>query len=57
MLSSNSNKPGPDDKLSLKIAIVSCRELLIGDLKTSDPYVKVSLGFEDLHKTKHILKT
>lgn len=49
----------PDqDELSLSIEILSCRDLLISDRnKSSDPYVKVTLGDKDLHKTKHILKT
>jgi len=45
------------EALSLKIDIVSCKDLLIADLTSSDPYVKVNLGKKDLHKTKHINKT
>ena len=49
--------PKATDRVSLRIEIVSCRDLLAGDLTSSDPYVKVDLGDTDLHKTKHIVKT
>jgi len=53
----SSRLPSSDDELSLKIKIVSCRDLIIADRKTSDPYVKVLMGEKDLHKTKHLMKT
>jgi len=49
--------PNASDVLSLLLEIVSCRDLMIADRTTSDPYVKVELGDKDLHKTKHLLKT
>ena len=56
-LSSRTEAPSSEDNLSLLIEIVSCRDLLIGDVTASDPYVKIMLGREDLHKTKHLIQT
>ena len=48
----------PDEDKELFIEIVSCRDLLAADKSgTSDPYVKISLGKKELHRTKHVLKT
>ncbi|CAB9497691.1 Protein C2-DOMAIN ABA-RELATED [Seminavis robusta] len=44
--------------LNILIEISSGRGLLIGDVKSSDPYVVVTMGkFGEVHKTKHISKT
>lgn len=50
--------PSPDDSLSLYIEIVSGRDLLAAD-KTgkSDPYVKVIINGETIHKTWHVKQT
>ena len=47
-----------DDKCSLFVEIISCRDLLPAD-KTglSDPYVKVKYSGKDVHETKHRLQT
>mmetsp|Transcript_12825 Transcript_12825/g.19882 ORF Transcript_12825/g.19882 Transcript_12825/m.19882 type:complete len:872 (-) Transcript_12825:391-3006(-) len=44
-------------KTNILIEILSCWNLLKGDLRTSDPYVKIKMGSEDLHETKHMVKT
>jgi len=43
--------------ISLRIDIVSCKNLLVGDITSSDPYVKVKLGEKVIHRTKYIFKT
>jgi Ca2+-dependent lipid-binding protein len=48
---------GLDDKLKILIEISSGRELMVGDITSSDPYVVVMLGQEQVHKTKYIPKT
>lgn len=48
--------PEDGEELSLTIQIVSCRDLLVADGKSSDPYVKVLLGEKELHQTKHVTK-
>ena len=48
------NKEGTID---LAVRIVSCRGLLVGDFRSSDPFVKVYLGGKCVHKTRHIGKT
>ena len=45
------------EEVKLVVEIVAARDLIIGDLYSSDPYVKVVVGTKDLHKTKHISKT
>ena len=52
-----SSLPFADDELSLNIQILSCSNLLVGDTVSSDPYVTVLIGKEELHKTKHVLKS
>ena len=50
--------PELGEELHLCIEIVSCRRLLSADKNgLSDPYVKIQMGGNDLHKTKHIQKT
>ena len=49
--------PYSSDELSLQIKILSCKGLLIGDIVSSDPYVKILLGGEVQHKTKYIPRT
>lgn len=48
-----------DKKVELLVEIVSCRNLLVGDRTTSDPYVKVQKVGEksSFHETKHVDKT
>jgi Ca2+-dependent lipid-binding protein len=46
-----------DDKLKILIEISSGRDLMVGDITSSDPYVIVMLGKEQVHKTNHIPKT
>ena len=45
------------EEVKLIVEIVAARDLIIGDLYSSDPYVKVCLGTKEIHKTKHISKT
>lgn len=45
------------DEIDLLVEIASCRGLLVGDFRSSDPYVKVKLGGADVHETKHISST
>jgi Ca2+-dependent lipid-binding protein len=40
--------------LSLLVEIVSCQNLIIADINSSDPYVKVKMGDKDVHTTKYI---
>lgn len=49
--------PDIGDELKILIEISSGRKLLIGDFNSSDPYVVVVLGKEEVHRTKHISKT
>ena len=51
--------PKVTDRLSLKIEIVSCRDLIAMDYNASDPYVMVALDDTNtaLHKTEYISKT
>ncbi|CAJ1963811.1 unnamed protein product [Cylindrotheca closterium] len=49
--------PYSKDELSLSIKILNCRNLLIGDTVSSDPYVRILLGKKELHKTKYLMKT
>lgn len=44
-------------ELKILIEISSARGLLIGDITSSDPYVIVTMGKEQVHKTKYISKT
>jgi len=45
-------------KEALFIEIVSCENLIAADKGgTSDPYVKVKLGKNAIHETKHVMKT
>lgn len=39
------------------IEIVAAINLPVADRKSSDPYVIVSLGSEEIHRTQHIIKT
>ena len=48
---------GRDEKVKILIEITSGRELMIGDITSSDPYVVVMLGNEEIHRTKYISKT
>lgn len=50
-------EPSDDDLIHLNFDIISCRNLLKGDIRSSDPYVKILLGTQELHRTKHLLKT
>lgn len=43
--------------LSFLIEIVSCQNLPISDLTSSDPYVKVKVGKRNIHETKYISST
>merc|ERR1712232_993095 len=43
--------------LSIMIRINSCRDVLVADRVSSDPYVEVYLGDTELNQTKHIRKT
>ncbi|CAB9497692.1 Multiple C2 and transmembrane domain-containing protein 1 [Seminavis robusta] len=45
------------EEVLLVVEVVAGRNLLIGDKHSSDPYVKVMMGEDQIHKTKHILKT
>jgi len=45
------------DEMSVLVEIVAARDILIGDIVSSDPYVTVKLGKETVHKTKYIPKT
>ena len=45
------------EKRNILIEIMSCWDLLVGDYKSSDPYVKVKLGTKHVHKTKYIPET
>lgn len=47
----------PMEKITLLVEIVSGWQLPIGDISTSDPYVIVALGREEVHRTKHISST
>lgn len=50
--------PELGEELHLSIEIVSCRNLISADKNGfSDPYVKIQMGGNDLHKTKHHKKT
>ena len=50
--------PALGEELHLAIEIVSCRNLLPADKNgLSDPYVKILMGGNELHKTKYIRKT
>lgn len=50
--------PELGEELHLAIEIVSCRNLLAADKNgMSDPYVKILMGGNEIHKTKHIRKT
>lgn len=50
--------PELGEELHLAIEIVSCRNLLAADKNgMSDPYVKIQMGGNEIHKTKHIRKT
>ena len=50
--------PELGEELHLAIEIVSCRNLLAADKNgLSDPYVKILMGGNEIHKTKHIRKT
>lgn len=50
-------EPSDDDTIHLKFTISGCRNLLKGDIMSSDPYVKLLLGATELLKTKRIMKT
>mmetsp|Transcript_26251 Transcript_26251/g.63968 ORF Transcript_26251/g.63968 Transcript_26251/m.63968 type:complete len:266 (+) Transcript_26251:174-971(+) len=50
-------EPSDDDTLNLDFSIISCRNLLVGDVRSSDPYVRILLGEKLLHKTKHVTKS
>lgn len=49
--------PEMNEKLQLNFKVVSCRNLLKGDVSSSDPYVKFLLGKKELHRTKNLLNT
>lgn len=49
--------PDIGEELNILIEIVSGRGLLVGDRTSSDPYVIVKLGDEEVHRTKYISKT
>lgn len=49
--------PKPGEMLDLTIEIVKCRDLLVGDVLSSDPYVTVKLADKEIHQTKPCLKT
>ena len=49
--------PAVPEKLKIIVEVVAGRKLLVGDVVTSDPYVKVLFGQKEIHKTKHLLKT
>ena len=44
-------------ELKVLIEVSSARGILIGDIKSSDPYVVVTMGKEKVHTTKYISKT
>ena len=43
--------------INLLVEIVSATDLPIADFKSTDPYVKVYMGKQEVHKTKPIPKT
>ena len=45
------------EDMDLSITVVSCRGLLVGDLDSSDPYVKLYLDGKVIHETKYIKNT
>ena len=45
------------EDMDLSITVVSCRGLLVGDLESSDPYVKLYLDGKVIHETKYIKNT
>lgn len=46
------------EPVNVLIEVSSGRDLMVGDIKTSDPYVVCCLGQgEEMHRTKHIPKT
>eukprot|EP00934_Nitzschia_sp_Nitz4_P004679 Nitzschia sp. Nitz4//scaffold48_size128905//13659//18448//NITZ4_003579-RA/size128905-augustus-gene-0.100-mRNA-1//-1//CDS//3329552919//4669//frame0 len=47
----------PFETITILVEVVSGRNLPIGDLTTSDPYVVCYMGKRQLHKTKHISGT
>merc|ERR1711957_417040 len=47
-------------RIRLKIEIIECNNILIGDKTSSDPYVKIKFGGsrgKELHYTKHRVQT
>jgi Ca2+-dependent lipid-binding protein len=48
---------GLEGKLKILVEISSGRDLMVGDIVTSDPYVVVLLGEEEVHRTHYIAKT
>lgn len=46
-----------DEDIQLLVEIVSCSALPIADARSTDPYVTVYLGKDEVHRTKTISKT
>lgn len=45
------------ERVSILVEISSGKNLMIGDIATSDPYVVACLGTKEIHRTKHKFKT
>lgn len=56
-VSLGSTRLAPSESITFLIELVSAWDLPVGDMSSSDPYVKVSFDGKEVHKTKYIPKT